>query len=104
MFEPTIPRSLTVFVEPHERAARVEVQAIGGQDTLVVTVAPAAGGGWHVTDLTDPEPSWRATWPSAIGEAIAQASTALEDRVLRELGGPDPRAAGQLAFTTADIC
>ena len=104
MFEPTISRSLTVFVEPHERTARVEVQAIGGHDALDVTVAPAAGGGWHVTDPTDPEPTWQATLAAALGEALAQASTALEDRVLRELRGGDPRAAGQLAFTTADIC
>ncbi len=73
------PRSLTLFVRPQERAARVEVRAVGGREAFVVTVAPAASGGWHVTDPTDPEPTWRATWPAAIGEAIAQASTALED-------------------------
>ena len=105
MSAPSIARSLTVSVEPPERVARVELVAPGRRAPFVVTVAPApAADGWLVPDPTDPEPTWRPTFAEAIGEAIAQTSYVLEERVIRELAQGDPGAAGSPIVAAADIC
>ena len=94
---------MSLIVDLTQATARVEVR---GRDCLgpyVVTVQPAPGGdGWLVSDPTDCEPTWQSGHAEALGEAIAQASHILEDRIVRlvsrsELGGTAVRE-------LADIC
>ena len=105
MSAPSIARSLTVSVEPPGRIARVELAAPGRRAPFVVTVAPApAADGWLVPDPTDPEPTWCPTFAEAIGEAIAQTSYVLEERVVRERADACAPGPGGWVAAPADIC
>ena len=103
MLSSAITRTLTVQIDPQEQVARAEVPSPDRVVPYVARVSPGLGG-WLVTDPSDDEPIWRSTLAEAIGEAVVQASCALEDRLLRALGGPAPAAAGQLPLPAADVC
>ncbi len=71
----TIRRRLTIAVDPAARTARVESLPAAGTRPFAFVVEPdPRGEGWFVSDPTDLDPTWRATFDAALGEAIAQAA------------------------------
>ena len=103
MCSSVITRTLTVQIDPQEQVARAEVLSPERAAPYVASVNPGLGG-WLVSDPSDDEPTWRATFAEAIGEAVVQASCVLEDRLLGALAGPAPAAVGQLPLPAADGC
>lgn len=77
-------RGLTVWIDPVERTARVQVHMPGRPQSHVVAVLPQAGG-WAVTDDREDEPIWFGDFEQALVEALACGSQALQDRLLGEL-------------------
>ena len=81
-----IRRRLAIAVDPISRAARVESLPSAGTRPFAFVVEPdPRGDGWFVYDPTDTDPTWRATFDAALGEAIAQATDLVEDGLRLEL-------------------
>ena len=79
-------RRLTFTVDPANCTARVEsLPAAGAGPFAFVVEADPRGDGWFVYDPTDTDPTWRATFDAALGEAIAQAADLVEDGLRLEL-------------------
>jgi hypothetical protein len=83
-------RGLTVWINPVERSARIRVHIPGYDDLHMVIVQPTDGG-WTVADDREDEPIWFGTFEQALGEAVACAAQALEERLLAELRQPSIR-------------
>ena len=82
----TIRRRLTIVVDPAARTARVESLPSAGTRPFAFVVEPdPRGDGWFVYDPTDTDPTWRATFDAALGEAIALAAELVEDGLRLEL-------------------
>ncbi len=82
----TIRRRLSITVDPEGRTARVESMPTAGTRPFAVVVEPVRpGDGWCVYDPTDVDPTWRATFDAALGEAIALAANLVEDGLRLEL-------------------
>jgi len=104
MFSQRITRRLIVSVDPIEQRAAVELHGAGHPLPYAVTAGPDPAGGWLVADACDPEPTWRATFPEAIGEAIARAGDMLEDQLVRALLRAEAGRATPALSGAADIC
>ena len=82
----TIRRRLSIAVDPAARTARVESLPSAGTRPFAFLVEPdPRGDGWFVYDPTDTDPTWRATFDAALGEAIALAADLVEDGLRLEL-------------------
>ena len=99
-----ITRRLVVSVDPIEQQVAIELHGAEPPAPYAVTARPAAAGGWLVVDACDPEPTWRATFPEAIGEAVARASDMLEDQLVRALLRAEAGTAISVPAGAADIC
>ena len=105
MTAPSITRGLTLAVDPASRSARVELPTCAGSTPFVATVQPAADGdGWLVSDPTDEEPTWRATFAQAIEVALAVATSVLAERLGPEANRHCSSAMGPRVREPADIC
>ena len=82
----TLRRRLTIAVDPANCTARVESLPAAGARPFAFVVEPdPRGEGWFVYDPTDTDPTWRATFDAALGEAIALAADLVEDGLRLEL-------------------
>ena len=97
MLATIIHRGLSVWINPVERSARVQVHMPGRPEDHVVSVR-RQGDGWVVADTREDEPVWFAGFEGALGAALSCAAEALEDRLLGELahGATEAIAAEQL--------
>ena len=84
MLATIVHRGLSVWINPVERSARVQVHMPGRPEDHVVSVQ-RLGDGWVVADAREDEPIWFAGFEQALGEALSCAAEALEDRLLGEL-------------------
>ena len=105
MTAPSITRGLTLAVDPASSSARVEIPTCAGSAPFAATVRPAEDGdGWLVSDLTDEEPIWRATFVQAIDLALAVGASVLAERLGWEAYGCGLPPAGPRVREPADIC
>ena len=105
MLAPTIPCDLTLVVDPASSSARVEIPTCGRSGAFIATVRPSVDGdGWLVSDPTDEEPTWRATFAQAIEVALAVGASVLYERLARETYGYGLPAVGPRVREPADIC
>ena len=95
MLATIVHRGLSVWINPVERSARIQVHMPGRPEDHVVSVK-RRGGGWVVADAREDEPIWFAGFEQALGEALSCAAETLEDRLLTEL------ARGATAAIAAD--
>ena len=105
MTTPSIIRGLTLAVDPASSSARVEIPARAGSASFVATVRPAMDGdGWLVSDPTDEEPTWRATFAQAIDVALGVGVSVLAERVERQAYGYGLPVVRPRVREPADIC
>ena len=105
MTAPSITRGLTLAVDPASSSARVEIPAWAGSAPFIATVRLAVDGdGWLVSDPTDEEPTWRATFAQAIDVALTVGASVLAERLGREANSHGLRALGPRVREPADIC
>ena len=93
MLATIVHRGLSVWINPVERSARIQVHMPGRPEDHVVSVQRLADG-WAVTDTREDESIWFAGFEQALGEALSCAAVALETRLLAELArgaAPDSR-------------
>ena len=86
MLATIVHRGLSVWINPVERSARIQVHMPGRPEDHVVSVRRLADG-WAVADTREDEPIWFAGFEQALGEALSCAAEALETRLLAELAG-----------------
>ena len=94
MLATIVHRGLSVWINPVERSARVQVHMPGRPEDHVVSVQRLADG-WAVADAREDEPIWFAGFEQALGEALSCAAEALEDRLLGELARGDAASAAE---------
>ena len=91
MLATIVHRGLSVWINPVERSARIQVHMPGRPEDHVVSVQRASDG-WVVADAREDEPIWFAGFEQALGEALSCAAEALETRLLGELARADDAA------------
>ena len=94
MLATIVHRGLSVWINPVERSARIQVHMPGRPEDHVVSVQHLADG-WAVTDTREDEPIWFPHFERALGEALSCAADALEDRLLGELARGDAAIAAE---------
>ena len=95
MLATIVHRGLSVWINPVERSARIQVHMPGRPEDHVVSVQRSSDG-WVVADSRENEPIWFPGFELALGEALSCAAEALEARLLGEL------ARGALAAVPAE--
>ena len=95
MLATIVHRGLSVWINPVERSARIQVHMPGRPEDHVVSVHRSSDG-WVVADTREDEPIWFPGFELALGEALSCATETLEDRLLGEL------ARGATAAIAAD--
>lgn len=86
MLATIVHRGLTVWIDPVARSARIQVHMPGRPEEHVVLVQ-SQDDGWMMVDDREDEPIWFGAFEQALGEALACAAQALEERLLSELRG-----------------
>lgn len=94
MLATIVHRGLSVWINPVERSARIQVHMPGRPEDHVVSVSPGRDG-WAVTDTREDEPIWFPGFDRALGEALSCATEALEGRLLGELARGAVAALGE---------